>query len=262
MINDKIKTIVFSRLRNEEHFGFHTKVAKLVNEYNLSETVEALVTSYNERYDVLNDSLEIIRRSVHTAQLVDADIKRCTTFRGLRAAVTGHLRHFETAKSLAATRVGNILRHYRGMLRKSRNERTAMLMNMLQDLRDETAADLQTLDINSWVSELEAENRAYQNLEAQRISKRGIQLAKNVHVARLAADAAYRSLIKGIEVHGTLHPDDANYATLVFELNASIETVMWPIAQRRGVIAASKKKDLETTSSSSSSPQLVELAAG
>ncbi|MDR2980936.1 MAG: DUF6261 family protein [Puniceicoccales bacterium] len=260
-MRNKIKTIALSRLRHEEHFGLHDKVAKLVNEYNLSEIFSALVEIYNDRYDELDTALEIIRRSVHTAQLQELDQKRRKTFRGLRTTVASYLRHFESAKCQAAIRVHNILWHYRTLMRKSRNERTASLTNMLQDLQDGASADLQTLSLTDWVSELEANNLSYKNLEAKRLSERASQFDKNVLLAREAMDAAYQSLVKSIEIHMALSPTDENGAALVNEWNARIDSVAWPVAQRRGM-AAKKQEVTETASSSSSSMEVAGQMAG
>ncbi|MDR2982928.1 MAG: DUF6261 family protein [Puniceicoccales bacterium] len=252
---NEIKTITLAHLRNEEHFGFHTKIMQLIGENALSETFRSIATIYGRRYNALHDCLEMIRKSVYTAQLLAADNKRCKTFCGLRTVVEGCLLHFDPARQMAAIRVDNILRHYRAVVKKTRNEKTALLINLLQELRDTSTDDLQALGLMEWVDVLEADNQSYERIERLRISERAKLLAKNVQAARRALDIAYHALVKELDVHGVLNPEDRIFSALVNELNARIESVIWPIAQRRGMSA--RQKLMESLSDCASNEEAV-----
>ncbi|MDR2981609.1 MAG: DUF6261 family protein, partial [Puniceicoccales bacterium] len=179
---------MFSDLRNEEHFGFHSEFAKLANEYTLTEAFVALVARYNARYDELNDALEITRTSSFTRQLVTADLLRISAYRRLRTAVRGHLRYTDPAKNEAAWRIYDIFRQYGNLAQSARDKRTYGLTNLLEDLRERTAAELQTLGVTAWVSELETKNQAYKSLKESRYAEWEAQPVKTVRECRVAQD--------------------------------------------------------------------------
>ncbi|MDR2982513.1 MAG: DUF6261 family protein [Puniceicoccales bacterium] len=248
-----IRKIQLSRLRNEEHFGFHSEFVKLANERDLSEGFTALRAIYNECYDKLDETMETVRKSDFTRQLEEADREQIYTYRRLRSAVRGYLRTSDQEKRLAANRTITVIRHYGNLALTSRDKRAYGLTNLMEDLRGETAADLQKLGVMNWVGELEADVAEYKKLQQSREDEKKTRYpGKSVDAAREEADAAYQSLIHQLEAQGALNPTEENFANLVFHLNTKIDRYNRLIAQRYGIMAAQKEREAETVASSSS----------
>ncbi|MDR2980995.1 MAG: DUF6261 family protein [Puniceicoccales bacterium] len=241
-----------SGLRNEEHLGFHSEFAKLVNEHDLSQAFQDLVAVYNGHYDDLDVAVEIIRRSVYTGQMIAADRQRNATYQRLRDAVRGFTRHADSAKRLAATKLHNVVRHYGNLIRMSRDKKTYAMMSMLQDLRSE-AADLQTLGLATWVGELEADNGEYIKLKGLRYDQWEQQHVRKVLECRAVLDADYEAIVQYAGAYQVLNPEDANVPALISALNERVDAYNRLIAQRRGIRAGRRQALAEASSSSSSS---------
>ncbi|MDR2980955.1 MAG: DUF6261 family protein [Puniceicoccales bacterium] len=249
-----VKNVRLTRLRNEEHFGFHAEFVKVTSDYSLSEAFVSLLAIYQGHYDELDDALEVVRQSAFTKQVKEADALQLYTYRRLRSAVRGFLRHSETPKRRAAERVIAIIRHYGNLAHMSRDKRTYGITHMLGDLRDQVSADLTLLGVTSWMTELETHNQAYKNLKDSRTEEREIRHpAKKVDEARELADAAYQAVVRELNNLGLLTPADENMVSLVFRLNDKIDYYNHLVAQRVGIMAAQKNKLEETTADSSSS---------
>ncbi|MDR2981469.1 MAG: DUF6261 family protein [Puniceicoccales bacterium] len=251
-MKNTINQVMFARLRNEEHFGFHSEFVKLANEYSLSEAFEALMAIYNEHYDELGAAMEVVRTSSVTRQMVSVDNLRIAAYRRIRSAVRGHLCHAEAEKIEAAERVNDIIRHYGNVPRMSRDKRTYTVQNMLEDLREKVAASLQLLGLADWVTELETKNGSYQKLKTTRYEEWGARPAKAMDEYRQATDAAYHSVIRQLEVHGVLNPADENFVSLATALNERVDAYNRLAAQRRGIMESKTERPAETASSSSS----------
>ncbi|MDR2982812.1 MAG: DUF6261 family protein [Puniceicoccales bacterium] len=253
-MNNEISELNLSRLRNEEHFGFHSEFTKLANECSLSETFVGLLQVYEKHYDELNASLEVVRKSVLTGQLEEADIRRNGIFRSLQAATRGYLRHPDLEKQLSARRLCNIIRHYgRNVMSGTRENRTYAITNMLRDLRATPATDLQLPGLTNWVSELETANQACKNVKESRYEEWEKRPDQKVLDARQLLDADYKVIVKYLEAHGVLHSDEENYRQLVIALNDRVAFYKRLIAQRRGIMAAKREQGTESSSSYSSS---------
>jgi uncharacterized small protein (DUF1192 family) len=249
-----IRKLELTRLHNEEHFGFHSEVSKLISESNLSETFSKLVSNYNEYYDEYDVAMEIARKSEFTDDLLIADRRRLRTFRSFRSAVEGFFYHFDETKQRAGKRLDNIIRVYGRLARLNRDKRTYALMNLLQDMRDKGAADVQLLGLSTWIAELEANNLAYQQLKESRYTEKTELPEQRVMLARKAADAGYKEITKYLDVMSGLSTGaDDNLKTLVAELNERIAAYDYLVARRKGTAAARKAASTSESSSSSSS---------
>ncbi|MDR2980807.1 MAG: DUF6261 family protein [Puniceicoccales bacterium] len=234
-MKNTIRTVEFSRLRNEEHFEFHFEFKQLVSECVLTGAFQSLVSIYRQSFEELNDSLEVIRKSIYTGQMVTADKWRDATYRRIRFAVEEFQHHFDPEKCLAAEKVFIVIRHYGDISRAARDNKTSAFMNMIQDLRDKRIGDLQLLGLVDWMCELEENNERYRRLKEQRYTEQAQQPAKKVWEARQAVDADYETIMYHMAVHMKLNPSDEVVAMLATEISARVNSYRWLLAQRRGI---------------------------
>ncbi len=140
-----------SRYTNEEHFQFQTEFKGLAEQYTpLTLNIEAAWAVFLPLFDKESEVLDVIRKSVFTDDITEADRKRDGLNSGFRNMVKGALNHFDPAKKAAAERLKVVLDNYGNINRKSYDEETAAIDSLLGDLTGEFAADVAILGLEDW----------------------------------------------------------------------------------------------------------------
>jgi hypothetical protein len=209
--------------RNEEWFQFFTEFRDLVNKYS-PETLDiaALFILFLTLYGDADTALEVIRKSMETALMDKADQKRDHTFRGFIDAVKSALNHFDPEKQKAANELVILLEHFGNLAEKAPNEETASIYNFLQELRGAYAPKVATLGLADWITELDANNQAYEEL----VKKRNVEVTSRTNLrmveVRKKTQDVYRSIIERIEALIVVN-GESQYADFVIELNGYIK---------------------------------------
>ncbi|MDR3246762.1 MAG: DUF6261 family protein [Prevotellaceae bacterium] len=219
----KFLKLHFSSLRNEEWFQFFTEFRDLVNKYSAEKLdIVALFLLFMMLYDDADTALEVIRKSVETALMDKADQKRDRTFRGFIDAVKSALNHFDAEKQKAANELLVLLNHFGNLAEKTPNEETASIYNFLQELRGAYAPQIATLVLNDWITELDNNNQAYEEL----VKKRNVEVTSRTTLrmvdVRKKTQDVYRSIIERIEALIVVN-GESQYAAFVTELNGYIK---------------------------------------
>jgi hypothetical protein len=230
----KILTVRASKLRNEEHFQFQTEFKGLVEQQTpLSLNIETAWADYLPVFNNEAAVVDAIRKSSFTPKIADADHNRDRLFSGLKNTVKGALNHFNPAVREAAQRVMIVLDNFEGINEKSLDSQTAALTSLITDLTTVYAADVATLGIGDWVTELESANNAFVALTQERYSEEAAKPQFNMKTARTETDAAYRTIIERIDALIIVN-GPAAYETFVAELNERVESFNNNIARREG----------------------------
>jgi hypothetical protein len=230
----KITKIDASRLRNDEHFQFHTNFKTLVSKagaaaLNVQPQFEAYLTLYAQE----DEALKKIMKSAITADIQDADKQRDLLFRGMTDANKSALNHFNPAVREAAKRLKIVFDTYGNLAQKPLNEETSGIYNLLQDLNGKYAQDAATAGLTDWMAELGASNAAFDQLTIARYEESGMKTDLVMKECRKAVDEAYRALIERINAYALIAADAA-YADFIPTFNAVIEKYSNTVEQRRG----------------------------
>jgi hypothetical protein len=240
-----IERFTLTELWNEEHFQFHSDVVALLaddgqsNEegegYNTATSlgVEQDYAAYLIAHNKEDVALELIRKSAITKKIAEADTTRDITFRGLTDFVRTSTQHFNTDKREAAYQLKVVLDHYGNLAHKSYAAETASIYNLLQELNDKYAAEIAQVGIGDWVSQLEADNAAFQTLLDARFAETAGKTDLRMKEVRKEIDIIYRRIIARIEAYMLLN-GDALYIPFVRALNARVAFYATLIAQRKG----------------------------
>lgn len=238
-----IKSIHLNDLQNEEHFGFQTYVDELVDEASASVLkVEPQQANHKLKLAIERTVLDLIRKSAYTSKVNDADTDRDRPIRGFFKVVKGLLHHFTPAISDAAYRVDVINESFSDITRLSKEKQTNATISYLDALRA-TGADIATLGLADWVTEIERTNNVYVDLVKNRFDEKDEKPNTNMKEARVETDEAYRAIVDRINAFITID-GDAQYATFVTKLNNRIDSFAIAIAQRKG--RAAKKEEVVT----------------
>ncbi len=229
----KIKKIDLNRLRNEEHFQFQTDFKALTESYTPSALgIEAAFAAYQPVYNDESEALDLIRRSAITEDIAAADAFRDRTFRGLRDSIKSATSHFLVEKQQAASRLLVVLEHYGDLARKSYDEETAAISSFIGDLI-ELSDDVTLLGLNDWLTELQANNEAFDNLKKMRYTESAGKTQLRMKQVRRLVDDAYNNITERLDALVIVNGAEA-YEPYINELNERIESYSNLLAQRMG----------------------------
>jgi hypothetical protein len=238
----KIRRLRVENLRNEEWFQFFTEFKALAEQHSPAAlNIDELFALFLVLYAGADEALEIIRKSASTEQIADADTARDTVFRGLAEAVQSALLHFDAVKREAARRLQITFDHYGNVARKSYDAETATIHNLIQELNGKHATDVATLGLGDWVTQLDADNRAFEALMNTRYSEEAGKTDFRMKEVRRETDRIYRDITDRLEALMLVNGDTA-YVPFVKELNIRVERYADILAQRKGRSEKTTKK--------------------
>jgi hypothetical protein len=197
----KISKIDTKSLRNDAHFQFHTEFSDLVKKHN-PETlkVNPLFDAYIQLYEREDEALKKINKSALTEKIQEADKARDEIFVGMVEVNNGTCKHFNKHIAEAAQRVKIVLDTYGNVTRKSLNEETSAIYNLVQDLKsDKYAKDAADSGIDVWASELEKRNTAFETLVKERFDEAAHKTDIVLRTARGELDKAYHAITERID---------------------------------------------------------------
>jgi hypothetical protein len=219
-------------MRNEEWFNFFTEFKTFVEQVSPKVLdIEALFATFLVLYAQADKSLEVLRKSSYTAEIVSLDGVRDGTYRGLTETVRAGLHHYSTPVREAAEKLEVIIEHYGNLSAKSYNEETAGIYNLLQDLRARTA-EATVFDLSGWLNELEANNQAFETaILARNAEEAGHVADVNMLEIRRQTDRCYLDIVERLEAL-MLIQGDAAFTGFVSLLNANIARYKSALSRR------------------------------
>ena len=229
----KIKDFSLSRLRNEEHFQFFSSFRDLVMMFTvLALNIELLFNLFLASLANELAALDLIRKNAISDDLIDADDERDSVFRGMSDAVKSALNHFNVDVRAAARRLQVVLDTYGNLAIKPYDAETGGLNSLINDFTTTYAADVARVGLNEWVVELQAKNKAFDDLKNNRYSAEAAKTILRMKQERLKTDAIYRQITERINAL-VIVEGEARYAGFVNELNKRIEGYDNTISIRR-----------------------------
>ena len=230
----KINELSLQRLKNEEHFQFHADFKGLVLTFNPATLkVDAAFAAYLPIFSNESDALDVIRKSMLTNDIAEADDLRDSTYIGLSDAIKSAGRHFRPEVQQAASRLQVIIGNHSNLIRKSYDEETAAINSLINDFNTIGAADLAIIGIADWVNELQANNNAFDDLKKGRYTEEAGKTQLQMKEVRLQLDEAYHAIVNRINALILVNGETA-YINFVNELNQRVESYSKLVAQRRG----------------------------
>jgi len=239
----KINEFSLVRLRNEEHFQFFTSFRDLILVFTvLALKIELLFNLFLAAYVNELAALDVVRKNAISDDLIEADDERDSVFRGMSDAVKSALNHFNADIRTAAKRLQIVLDTYGNLAIKPYDAETGGLNSLINDFTTTYAADVATVGLTEWVTELKAKNKAFDDLKNNRYSDEAAKTILRMKQERVKTDAIYRQITERINALVVVD-GDAAYAGFVNELNKRIEGYENTISIRR----AKGKKTTATT---------------
>jgi hypothetical protein len=183
-----------------------------------------LLDKYLSSYADEDTALKKIRKSHLTEQIQAADKVRDDVFSGMAEQNSALLKHYDTAKREAANRLQIVFNTYGNVARKSLNEETSAIYNLLQDLRSpKYQADTTAVGLTEWATELEARNKALEALVRERDSETDSKTDIVLKEARNALDDVYNEITERAEAYALVGTNPAPYKALIEAFNVVVD---------------------------------------
>ncbi|MDR2127421.1 MAG: DUF6261 family protein [Prevotellaceae bacterium] len=229
-----ITKIDLSKLKNETHVEFNESIKRLFIKFNPQTVgIDALYNLYSAALDKELDSLDFIRKSEITSIISEQDRVRDNIYGGLVDSLKGATRHFDPAYSAAATLLLDVFKHYGNIPRKTLDDETAAIKDLLRELQQPAlAAALETLGFTNWVDKLAAENAAFEQLMMQRYEQTADKTQYRMKDTRKETDKYYHAIVSQIE--NMVLVGNAAVDALIREMNTVISRFKHILAQEKG----------------------------
>lgn len=237
----EIKKIHLMILQNEEHFRFMTYVDEAIIE--LGPDALAVPVQYAAFKPELSNeriALDQVQKSVFTKKLDAADAVRDIPIRGFMKVVKGMLHHFNPMISDAAYTVDVINESFSDITRLSDDKQSAATVSYLDAIKA-SFANVSTLGLTDWVTEIEAKENDFLALQKSSLSEEDAKTTLTMKQARRNTDVQYYSIVDRINAFITIE-GDARFAPFVTRLNNRIDSFNLAIAQRKGRRESEDKK--------------------
>jgi hypothetical protein len=222
----------YEHLRNEAHVEYNETVDGLAIKYN-PQGMQPQLNACKAALGTEIAALDVVRKSEYTGDISERDHARDGVFRGLADAVKSALNHFSADKRKAAEKISIVLENYGNIAAKAFDQETAAVDDLLRELNDNHAADVQLLALNDWTKQLDTENQTFKALMSERYAETARRPATRMRAARAETDRALRALLDMLEALVMVNGADA-YLPFISELNAVSERYKKQLAQASG----------------------------
>lgn len=230
------------KLRNEEHIQLMTEVKELI-EASTAKTlnIEELFGSFTKLLAQEGDALNKINKSSITGELSEADGKRDELLRGLKKTTQGYLNHFQEAKHKAAIKILIVLDHYNGIETKPYEQETSSVNALILEINSSCSAEVVTLDLTEWITELKSANDQFDALLKTRYDESAAKCTLEMKLVRIDIDKVYRSILDRTDALMLIN-GDAVYAPFVTALNVRLDYFGIVLLQRKARNAKPEEK--------------------
>ena len=134
-----------TNMRNDLHFEFHSDFKDTISMHATTKAKipAAMVAEHVSLWEQLDEVLKKIRKSQYTADIKKADEARDRAYAGLTYMVKGWTCYRRETDVRRAESIKLILDTYGNLSRKSLAEQTSATYNLVQDLRDKCAEEME-----------------------------------------------------------------------------------------------------------------------
>jgi hypothetical protein len=218
------KNLLIALLRKYRN-GAHYEIMVIFRDLLMIPAIAAVLgTMLQEFIDLVVEEgrlIEQLRKNDFTAMIKEADMEDDKTVVGFTAVVFG-LMHSSNIKYVEpAKRVYNRLKAHGKIPRKSYYEELASLTLLLAELKGEYAADIATLLLGEWVTQLENCIFTFSNLLSQRDQQLALKPEGKVYDIREKVDVAYHKIVTFINASNVI-PASYDFTDIITLFNIKI----------------------------------------
>ena len=240
----KIIKIIRARLKgflNNEHYNFIRDVLDLIVKYDAKKMkVEKEHIALAALYEKEGKAYDFIRVSEFTPSIRKVDKTRMSIKSALVKLAKINLISPNEAVAKAARRLTLLFDAHNDTYRRSYNSKTAIITDILNDIKENYAADIELLNASNWVVQLENTNNDFIALMKKRFNEE-ISYPNNMNIVRAEVDDAFTTFTTRLEALMVIEEPE-KFFPLAEELNRYIAYYNERVKQR---IAHNKNKNMD-----------------
>ena len=218
----EISDINIQRMNNGAHFTFVSNIlARAEADAAVKEKASELVSNFKAAVTAEDEALKISQKSLLTDDIAKADNDRDALYAGYKKAVEGFLAMPVTDMAQAAKVLSQHIKDYKINTAGQLDKETGLLVNFITDLEGKFSAQVITLGLTPFVTNLKEANERVRTLTLQRTNeKMGITVGA-LKTARTANDDAYRALVKMVNALALVF-GEKDYTSFIDYVNTEI----------------------------------------
>ena len=235
----QIKSLDISRLRNDEDFGYQTRVVNLAVAMLSQDVDKPVVDAYKAALTAFDAALKQAAKNSQTEAVAAADEVVDRLYTGLTLYLRSLTYHPVEATRIAAEGVLVIIDKYGKLTGLPYNQQYGVLLNSMQELTALTEETFTLLHLADWLAELSSAIARFQNArDMQTAEQSNYQVGLDT---RTAADAAYKQFVASINAFAIAF-GETNYATFINQMNVMIADVQAELKARKTRAENAKEK--------------------
>lgn len=218
----EISDINIQRMNNGAHFTFVSNIlARAEADAAVKEKASELVSNFKAAVTAEDEALKISQKSLLTDDIAKADNDRDALYAGYKKAVEGFLAMPVTDMAQATKVLSQLIKDYKINTAGQLDKETGFLVNFITDLEGKFSAQVTTLGLTAFVTNLKEANERVRTLTLQRTNeKMGITVGA-LKTARTANDDAYRALVKMVNALALVF-GEKDYTSFIDYVNTEI----------------------------------------
>ena len=225
----------YKNLANEAHVSFHEELIKIIANHNPAMLdIDGVYKDYKEAFDAEIGVLDMVRASVHTAEIAAQDDIRDKAYYALVTALklAGQtLTELEDVKAIHNLEL--VLNSYGNIARKTYDQETAAIDDLMRELEANYLADVVQLKLQDRLVALANENQKFKVLMTKRYEETSEKPNLRMRTARQITDTLYRAILNFIEAKIVVHKGK-EFMDLSKALNAVAKRHKDLLAQKKG----------------------------
>ena len=218
----EISDINIQRMNNGAHFTFVSNIlARAEADTAVKEKASELVSNFKAAVTAEDEALKISQKSLLTDDIAKGDNDRDALYAGYKKAVEGFLAMPVADMAQAAKVLSQHIKDYKINTAGQLDKETGLLVNFITDLEGKFSAQVITLGLTPFVTNLKEANERVRTLTLQRTNeKMGITVGA-LKTARTANDDAYRALVKMVNALALVF-GEKDYTSFIDYVNTEI----------------------------------------
>ena len=237
----QIKSLDISRLRNDEDFGYQTRVVNLAVAMLSQDVDKPVVDAYKAALTAFDAALKQAAKNSQTEAVAAADEVVARLYTGLTLYLRSLTYHPVEATRIAAEGVLVIIDKYGKLTGLPYNQQYGVLLNSMQELTALTEETFTLLHLADWLAELSSAIARFQNARDMQTAEQSNYQVGLVKDTRTAADAAYKQFVASINAFAIAF-GETNYATFINQMNVMIADVQAELKARKTRAENAKEK--------------------
>ena len=218
----EILDINLQRMNNGAHFTFVSNIlARAEADTTVNGKASELVSNFKAAVSAEDEALKISQKSLLTDDIAKADSDRDALYAGYKKAVEGFLAMPIADMAQAAKILAQHIKDYKISTSDQLDKETGLLVNFISDLEDKYSAQVATLGLTAFVTNMKEANERVRTLTLQRTNEKMGVTVGALKTARTASDNAYRALVKMVNALALVF-GEKDYTSFIDYVNTEV----------------------------------------